>query len=270
MLATTRSLSNTLLVLGLLAIAIFGGLALFLAQRKGGDTKIVNQSITTTETRNSYFSQIILSGAATEADMAAIEDIMPHGAGFVGLSKETLDWQKAHDLAKRVGAVVMAIDELPSAEVQSLATWAGSTMKPVTSAAFWVRQKNASAVLSADARIDAAPPNATHKALFYWQPAFGSATLTSTATTTTKASSTQSNDAVPVTDSTATTPPPNAPREWKDANGRVIQASFVKLDGDTITLLMNGTRYDLPLTRLSPESIQLARELSTPSTQTPR
>ncbi len=52
------------------------------------------------------------------------------------------------------------------------------------------------------------------------------------------------------------------PQEWKDVNGRPIQARFIKLAGETLTIEINGQPFDLPLVRLSPDSQALARQLA--------
>ena len=45
-----------------------------------------------------------------------------------------------------------------------------------------------------------------------------------------------------------------APREWTDqATGRKISADFVSLNGDQVTLSINGKEYNLPVARLSAE-----------------
>ncbi|MEN3942110.1 protein kinase [Prosthecobacter sp. SYSU 5D2] len=46
-----------------------------------------------------------------------------------------------------------------------------------------------------------------------------------------------------------------APTSWTSNDGKTIEAAFVALNGDQITLrLTNGTEYTFPLSRLSPES----------------
>ncbi|SVE19172.1 uncharacterized protein METZ01_LOCUS472026, partial [marine metagenome] len=52
------------------------------------------------------------------------------------------------------------------------------------------------------------------------------------------------------------------PQEWEDANGKAIRARFIKLEGETLTIEMNGQNFDLPLARLSPDSQALARQLA--------
>jgi serine/threonine protein kinase len=53
----------------------------------------------------------------------------------------------------------------------------------------------------------------------------------------------------------ASAPAASAPTSWTSNDGKTIEASFIALAGDQITLrLTNGTEYTFPLSRLSPES----------------
>jgi hypothetical protein len=47
-----------------------------------------------------------------------------------------------------------------------------------------------------------------------------------------------------------------APRSfsWTSSDGKVIQAKFIKLEGDFVTLEVGGQQHKFPLARLSPES----------------
>jgi mono/diheme cytochrome c family protein len=75
--------------------------------------------------------------------------------------------------------------------------------------------------------------------------------------------------ATPAT-TTGTTPAPTAPPhfvvpppvEWKNAEGKIISASFLKLAGDTLHLrAVDGKMYKVPLAKLAPESQQQAKDL---------
>ncbi len=55
-------------------------------------------------------------------------------------------------------------------------------------------------------------------------------------------------------------------RAWTNTEGRQIEARFVKLEGETVTLVMkNGTSYPYPLSKLSAESQSLAKSLGAAS-----
>lgn len=51
-------------------------------------------------------------------------------------------------------------------------------------------------------------------------------------------------------------------RVWTDSQGRKVEATFIKLDGDTVYIqLANGTVFPLPMNRLSPEDQAIAKTL---------
>jgi hypothetical protein len=54
-----------------------------------------------------------------------------------------------------------------------------------------------------------------------------------------------------------------APRsfKWTSSDGKVIQAKFIKLEGDFVTLDVGGQQHKFPLARLSPESMAQAKKL---------
>lgn len=122
-LATARSLNNTMLILGLLAVIAIGGLALYLANRKTGDVSTVTQTITTSETHNTYFSQLIATGITTDAAMAEIGTIRPYGDGFIGMSREPLSASGAGGLAEKTGAVILDVPPAPDGGMSPLVRW---------------------------------------------------------------------------------------------------------------------------------------------------
>ena len=52
---------------------------------------------------------------------------------------------------------------------------------------------------------------------------------------------------------------------WTSAKGKVIQAKFIKLEGELVTLDVSGTQHKFPLTVLAPESAALAKKLAAES-----
>jgi serine/threonine protein kinase len=132
-LATTRSLNTTMLILGLVAMTVIGGLALFLANRKTGDTNTISQTITKSETHNTVFSQLITMGT-NETALAEIGILRPYENGFIGVSKEALSESGATGLAQRTGSKILEISA-DSAKGTPLLTWlreniaGGSTLR---------------------------------------------------------------------------------------------------------------------------------------------
>jgi hypothetical protein len=53
-----------------------------------------------------------------------------------------------------------------------------------------------------------------------------------------------------------------AAQSWTASDGRTIQAKFVKLDSDSISLEMDGQHYQIPFSKLSAQSIEMAKQFS--------
>jgi len=49
--------------------------------------------------------------------------------------------------------------------------------------------------------------------------------------------------------------------DWSSIDGKQINAKFNKVDGESVLLEMNGNTYTIPFSKLSPESIELAKSL---------
>lgn len=137
-LTTARSLNNTMLILGLLAIGVIGGLAIFLANRKTGDTYQTQTSISTSVTNNTFFTQIIAAGLATSADLAAIADIRPRGETLIGISKEPLAWNEARDLATKIGATILPVGSPTGGQDEALVTWLRENFASHLTSPVWV------------------------------------------------------------------------------------------------------------------------------------
>ncbi len=58
----------------------------------------------------------------------------------------------------------------------------------------------------------------------------------------------------------AETPPPAVAEQWTSADGKVITASFVAVEGAVVVLKMNGKPYRVPLAKLSEASRKQATE----------
>ena len=53
----------------------------------------------------------------------------------------------------------------------------------------------------------------------------------------------------------------NAPQSWTASDGRVMQAKFIKLDGESVIIEKDGKEFAVPLAKLAPESVALAKKL---------
>lgn len=59
-----------------------------------------------------------------------------------------------------------------------------------------------------------------------------------------------------------THPAPAPLLPWTSADGKTIQAAYIKLDGEAVVIRKDGREFTIPFSRLSPESIEKAKALS--------
>ncbi len=164
-----RGINRNLLILGALALLVLGGIGIFLASQKAGDTNTVVQNIRNEILNNTYFTQIIADGVTTKADLEAIADIRPYGDDFIGISKEALTWEQALDLAKRTGASVLAVDDTSIKSRDELVKWLGEVFEPHLSSPVWVREQGQPGVLASAEILAVKKTDGTRKAFFHWK-----------------------------------------------------------------------------------------------------
>jgi serine/threonine protein kinase len=289
-LATTRSLNNTMLILGLLAIGVIGGLAIYLANRKTGDTFHTQTSISTSVTNNTFFTQIIAAGLATSADLAAIADIRPRGETLIGISKEPLAWNEARDLAAKIGATILPLDNASGEVDEPLATWMRENFASHLISPVWVSSGDKPYLCDAAQNVPATELAALHRVILVWnlpkttasssepslpQPPTAPTGLAVEPPTgpdapdafTENVGATGESDPPSPTQPEATASTPSAPvglLSWISTDGKTIQAEFVRLDGEAVVIRMNGKEFTIPFSRLSPGSIEQARKLANP------
>ena len=166
-----RGLNRNLLVLGLAALLTLGGVAVFLASKNGGTTGNTFQNITNEILHNSYFTQLITDAVTTEKDLEAIAEIRPYRNGFVGVSKGTLSWEQAQNLAKRTGAEIIAVDDAVLGSKQELVTWLATTFISHLSSPIWVLDQSEPSVLANSEILTVKTTDGERKVLLHWQPA---------------------------------------------------------------------------------------------------
>jgi len=166
-LATARSMNNTVLILGVLAMVCIGGLALYLANRKTGDVNTLVQTISTSETHNTFFSQLIATGITTDIALAEIGVIRPHETGFIGISREALTPAGAAALAQRTGAEILEIPADPANGTPPLVTWLRANIDG--GATLRVTRNGAPHLLTGDLVQPDDDPASLHRALLHWR-----------------------------------------------------------------------------------------------------
>lgn len=99
---------RNLLVPGIAALAVLGGIGFVLASRKSGDSHVTKNDIRNDIINNSYFAQLIASGATTRKDLERLAVIAAYRDGFIGISKEAVAWSEATKFA--VGTASSVLD----------------------------------------------------------------------------------------------------------------------------------------------------------------
>jgi len=49
---------------------------------------------------------------------------------------------------------------------------------------------------------------------------------------------------------------------WKSSDGRIIQAKYIRMDGDALVIEKDGKPFTIPFTKLAPASVELAKQLN--------
>jgi hypothetical protein len=171
-----RGMNRNLLVLGLVALLVLGGIAAFLASRNGGSITNIFQNTTNNIIHNNYFTQLIASGATTMEDLRSIEEIRPYGDGFIGVSKAQLNWSQAGDLAKRTGSEVLAVEDSAAGTKQQLIEWLKTTFAAQFQPTLWVRQDEQTKVTDGNDILAASSLESTRKVALHWRPNAGRTT----------------------------------------------------------------------------------------------
>ncbi|MBC7979443.1 MAG: PKD domain-containing protein [Armatimonadetes bacterium] len=163
-----RGLNRNLLILGSAALLVLGGLGVFLASRSGGNFFKTNQNIANSISNNTYFQNLIASGATTEKDLMSIAEIRPYGEGFIGISKESLAWEHAEELANRTGSEILAVEDGSDGSGTQLLAWLGKTFNSHLISTVWVRERGEVRVLDGGYILAATAKDRHRKVVLDW------------------------------------------------------------------------------------------------------
>ena len=61
----------------------------------------------------------------------------------------------------------------------------------------------------------------------------------------------------------------SAPQSWTSSDGRVVQAKFIKLDGESVVIEKDGTQFAVALSKLNADSVALAKKLASTGPASP-
>ena len=278
-LRTTNSMNATMLVLGGIALLIFGTLAFFLANRKTGDVITAVSNVSNSETHNTYFTQLIATGVTTAKDLETISDIRPYGTGFIAITQEEFSWSQAQELARRTGAQVLTVENNTAVSKEALLAWLAASYSSSLASTVWVREHGEARTLKGSVMNPAIDLDQPRKAVLQWDAAKTTNDLASKSgdvvhappPAPSKPSASSNNGttprAAPAPFSASSNTPPMNPAadacllEWVNKDGRVIQARFLKLEGEAVAIEKDGSTFTVPLANLSPASVEQARRL---------
>ena len=139
LMAVFGRMNRTMRILGVLALLVVGGLAIFLATRKSGDTHHITRKIRDEIIQNEFFTRLIASGATTEEELKKVQSFVPYGAGYLGLSEAGWNWNEAGLLARRVSADVADLALLPHDSRKAFGTLLAEQFPAALGEAIWVR-----------------------------------------------------------------------------------------------------------------------------------
>lgn len=181
--AKTSPLAMKWAVPGAAAVLAVAGLVLFFSLRKDADriTAASPPAIVPAPTEPAaaweppypYFAELIASGVTTAKDLGEILDIRPSHQGFIGISKEKLTWEQAENLAQRLGARILALEDIASDSPQSLRTWMNIYSQYIDHAS-WMCERGQSRVVhphhfTGNPRVDYMPDqNLMLRVFFQW------------------------------------------------------------------------------------------------------
>lgn len=272
-------LNTTMLILGLLSLAIIGGLAFYLAQPGRAGTQSNRQTVVNTESHKD-----IPSGMTAE-DLKEVGDIWLGPYGFIGISMEALEWEQAVELAKRTGAEVLSIDEADP-QWPSLHEWLRGHFAAPLAMQAWVRKQGEPHLLDSEKIL--APETAEspgqklhHKVMLHWRQKTSIPSNPPIDTTPPRDPPPIEIKAPPeplqAEESAAPHPPedpivpakppeppspPSGPLPWTNTDGKTIEAEFIRLDGRSVVIRKDGKQFTIPLAKLSPESRKQALDLA--------
>jgi formylglycine-generating enzyme required for sulfatase activity len=164
----TRHTNRNLLILGTAALLVLGGIGIFLASQKSGDTHNTSQKIRNEIINNSYFKNLIAAGVTTREDLDAISVIRPFEGGFIGISMATMEWEPAKKLAERTGANILAAERVSVPNGEELISWLSRSFPNETAGSLWISKNSAPAVLTGSEVFSVNETKGSRKVVLRW------------------------------------------------------------------------------------------------------
>lgn len=169
-LRTYRGLNRNVVILGTVTLLTLGGLAIFIAARKGGKTTNTKTNVTSEAINNKYFTDLIASGATTGANLQLVTNIQPMGVTYLGVSREKLTWEQAQALAKRTASQVLTIEPAGQASRRPVLDAVAGAYPELLGKTTWVMEAGEPRVLDGADVNSVTTLSRPRTALFNWYP----------------------------------------------------------------------------------------------------
>ena len=163
---------HNLLILGTVALLVLGGIGIYLASQKSGDTNTRVQNIRNEIINNTYFQNLIASGGTTREELEQLGAILPYGEGFIGISAEASEWEKSNDSAARLGARIADLENpAVGSDKEKLVSWLNTNLSEHLQSPVWVRERGVAAILDGKEVFESNSPERQRRYLVHWNPA---------------------------------------------------------------------------------------------------
>lgn len=167
-----RGMNRNLLILGSAALLVLGGLAFFIASRKGGDTYNAKQDISNEIIHNKFFTDLIASGATTAKDLETVMEIKSFGDGFIGISRDKVTWEEARELALNTGSDVLGMDDGDGRPLLEIAGDLTAAFSHKLGETVWVRQGNEPKMIDCPDVLSVTTLERRRHVFLHWYPDF--------------------------------------------------------------------------------------------------
>ncbi|MCC6882388.1 MAG: WG repeat-containing protein, partial [Verrucomicrobiales bacterium] len=168
LLAAFGRMNRTMRVLGMLVLLVIGGLAIFLATRKPGDTFNVDRTIRDQIIHNDFFTRLIASGETTEEELKKVQAFEPYGNGYIGLSEEGWTWSESRQLAQRTAAEVVDVAVLAQDGRKQLGAFLAEKFPFAVGRAVWVGDAGAPKLIDSPDLLDTKDRDRRHHVFLSW------------------------------------------------------------------------------------------------------
>jgi hypothetical protein len=160
-------LRRVALLLGSAALLVLGAVVYFLAAHRSAETAVVARNIVDQQVLNEHFRNLIASGRATEADLAAVAAVEAFGNCFIGLSRDALPWAEAEASAARAGGGILDLAEVGVARA-AIVAWLGRAHPDTLGKTTWISDGGRPMVIDSPDLGEVSTHERPRRAFIFW------------------------------------------------------------------------------------------------------